>query len=119
MIRRSNPDLPVIFVSKPDSGDPERAERMEIIRRTYENAKNAGDHNVYFIDGETFFTGEEADVCTSDSTHPNDFGYWKMAKGMEPILREILRKIENRIQNNRIKSIKIAPEFPDTETPVH
>ncbi len=94
VVRAGNPTLPVVFVTKPDSGDPEREKRKAIIRATYEKAKAAGDEQVYFVDGENFFAGEEAaeDVCTSDGCHPNDFGYYKMAKGLEPVLREILKK---------------------------
>lgn len=92
VIRDKNPNLPVVFLSKPDSGDPERAERKEIIRQTYENAKAAGDQNVYFIDGETLIVGEEGDVGMADGTHPNDFGQLLMAKGIAPVLQEILDK---------------------------
>lgn len=90
-IREKNPNLPIIMLTKPDFDYDENAcKRREIIRKTFENAKNAGDKNVYFIDGESFFGKEERYLCTVDGCHPNDLGFYRMANAIEPVLSEIL-----------------------------
>ena len=67
IIRKVQPDLPVIFLSKCDfyKSNPKVAEsnvrRREIIRKTYQNALKNGDKKVYFVDGETLFGKEHAD----------------------------------------------------------
>lgn len=90
-IREKLPDLPVIFMSAPNYDHMSEADiRCEIIRNTYENAKNAGDRNVYFIDGRDFFGEDERQFCTTDTIHPNDFGFHRMARVIEPVLKDIL-----------------------------
>ncbi len=93
-IREKLPDLPVIMMSAPNYDHMTEAdERREIIRKTYENARNTGDENVYFIDGKDFFGAEERQFCTTDTTHPNDYGFHKMARVIEPVMKEILEKL--------------------------
>lgn len=92
IIREAQPELPVVMMSMPDfDRDPVNcAKRRDIIRRTYENAVAAGDKNVYFIDGETFFGDTDRDMCTVDGCHPNDIGFLRMADTVTPVLRGIL-----------------------------
>lgn len=93
-IREHKPDLPVLFMSTPNYDHmPEADERRRIIRTTYENALNSGDSNVYFIDGKDFFGDDERQFCTTDTVHPNDYGFHKMAKVIEPVMKEILEKL--------------------------
>ena len=61
-------------------------------KATYENAIKAGDKNVYFIDGETFFGETDRELCTLDRVHPNDLGFSKMASVVEPVIKSILEK---------------------------
>ena len=92
-IREKHPNLPVLMMTSPDFDyATDKAKRREIVRKTYENAKAAGDRNVYFIDGETFFGNKDRHSCTSDTCHPNDLGHYRMAEVIEPVLREILEK---------------------------
>ena len=91
-IREKNPDLPVVMVTKPvffhwDSVDA----CAEVIHATYQNAVDAGDKNVYFVDGREFF-GDKAPMCSCDDCHPNDLGFYMMAEKIEPIIRKILEK---------------------------
>lgn len=92
IIREAQRDLPVVIMSMPDfDRDPvNNAKRRDIIRRTYENAVAAGDKNVYFIDGETFFGDKDRDLCTVDGCHPNDIGFLRMADVVTSVLRGIL-----------------------------
>ena len=95
-IRKANPELPIVLVSKPDfkhidGMDDANYERKEIIRTTYNNAIAAGDKNIYFIDGETLFEGDDLDSCTVDGCHPNDLGFFRMAQKIGGLLGEIMR----------------------------
>ena len=90
-IREKNPELPVVILTKPDFDyDPQGAERRAVIYKTYENAVNSGDNNVYFIDGQTFFGDKDRHFCTCDCCHPNDLGFYRMAEKIEPVIKQIL-----------------------------
>ena len=92
IIREANPELPVLFLSRPCSEtDDDNRERFDIIRQTYENALDRGDRNVYLIDGATFFA-EASDLNdpTVDRVHPTDLGFYLMAKTIEPTLKTML-----------------------------
>jgi lysophospholipase L1-like esterase len=67
-------------------------ERREVIRRSYEKAISNGDKNVYFIDGETLFSGECIDACTVDNCHPNDLGHMRMGKRIGDVIEKVLCK---------------------------
>jgi len=97
IIREKHPDLPVIFMSMcniwPELRDKaleEDIERREIIRTTFRNAVNAGDRNVYFIDGETLFGKSCRTACTVDRCHPNDLGFYRMYEHVLPVLKTAL-----------------------------
>lgn len=87
-IREKNPDLPIIMLSKHDCWAPESAKRRDIIETTYKNAVSSGDKNVYFIDGADLLTFGDATV---DGCHPNDFGFYLMAKRIGDELEKILK----------------------------
>lgn len=90
-IREKHPLMPVLFLSRPNfrySGDGK--ERRAVVEQTYRNALNAGDKNVYYIDGEQLFGEEDWQLCTIDTTHPNDLGSYKMAKAILPVMKEML-----------------------------
>lgn len=92
-IREKNPALPVVIMTKPDFDyDSQNAERRAVIYNTYLNAKNSGDSNVYFIDGESFFGDVDRHACTCDCCHPNDLGFYRMAQVIEPVIKSILEK---------------------------
>lgn len=91
LVREKLPLLPVVLMSAPNYDSmPEADKRRDIIKKTYENAKKNGDNNIYFIDGKSFFGEEERQFCTTDTCHPNDLGFHRMARVIEPVLREIL-----------------------------
>lgn len=93
-VRQAYPKIPVIMLSRPDvDGDEEDSTlRRDIIRRTYDNAMRAGDKNVWFMDGGTFFGEEGRSECTVDGTHPNALGFMRMAEKIYPVLKEALEK---------------------------
>ena len=92
IVRKAHPDIPVIMITKPDvekdvSNVPAR---REAIFKTYQNALNAGDKNVRFIDGKNLFGEKDRDACTVDGCHPNDLGFYRMAEVIYPVLKEAL-----------------------------
>ncbi len=90
-IREANPDIPIIIMSKPDfEGHIDNKKRRDIVYKTYENAIKLHDNNVYFIDGEKMFGKEDRCYCTVDGCHPNDLGFYRMAKTIEPIMKTAL-----------------------------
>lgn len=95
IIREKQPELPIVLVSMISRTYPELDERKAFIRSQYEAMRTHGDKNIYFIDGQTMIGDTEWDVTTADVTHPNDFGFWRMAQGMEPVLRAIIEGKKN------------------------
>lgn len=92
IFREKNPRTPVVMISRPSFADtPDREARFEVIKKTYDNAKALGDENVYLLRGSDFFDGLSADY-TVDTVHPTDLGFMYMAKGIYPVLKEILDK---------------------------
>lgn len=95
IVRKAHPNLPIILISRPNvATNPNRAqERKDVIIETFRGAREAGDKNVYYIDGETFFLGKFENECTMDGVHPNDLGFTLMADGIEAVIRRALRNI--------------------------
>ena len=91
-IRRQNPGLPILILSKPDfdSHPADATARRAIIRQTWQNAVDAGDAHTVFIDGQTFFGDADRADCTVDGCHPNDLGFMRMAKTIYPVLRALV-----------------------------
>lgn len=93
-VRQKNPDLPIVMLGRPKYRLTEaEQQRLSVIRRTYENAVAAGDGHVYFMNGPDLMAIAENEG-TVDGTHPNDLGFYSMAKALEPLLAEILQKEE-------------------------
>ncbi len=93
-IRAAHPDIPYIMLSRPDftTHDIEdSAARRDVVIDTYRYARENGDKNVYYIDGEGIFRGPEEDSCTVDGSHPNDLGMMKMAEAIGRVLERALR----------------------------
>ncbi len=68
---------------------PDEVERLEIIRTTYKNAISSGDKNVYLMEGSQLMAIASVEG-TVDGIHPNDFGFYSMAKALKPLLEQIL-----------------------------
>ncbi len=93
MMREAKPTLPIVMMTAPNYEHMDEAdERRAIIKATYDNAVKAGDSNVRFVDGKDFFGTEDRETCTVDCCHPNDLGFYRMAKTVYPVLKEILEK---------------------------
>lgn len=93
IIRRKNPKLPVIIMSKCDFwGSQAEKDRRDVIRQTYEDAVRAGDKKVWYIDGETLFGLDDREACTVDRCHPNDLGFYRMFRTILPTLEKVLQE---------------------------
>ncbi len=94
-IRKANPELPIIFITKPDAyrhTEEFSLARKDIIMRNYLTARENGDKNVYFIDGNAFFIGGDRMDYTVDGCHPNDAGAKRMADYIGTVVGELLKK---------------------------
>lgn len=90
-IREKHRELPILLLSKPDFDYAvDGAERRSVIEETYRNAVAAGDKNVYYIDGESFFGDTDRHLCTADTIHPNALGFYRMAGVIEPAVKKML-----------------------------
>ena len=88
--RRRKKDVPIVFMSVPCFDNyPDTEDRREILRQSFVKAREQGDCNVYFIDGETLFGTEDRGICTVEGIHPNDLGFYRIAK----VIHELYQKI--------------------------
>ena len=96
IFRKLQPDTPILMISMPDCDRiPEQAkEREAIIRKSYRKAKAHGDTNVYFLSGKTLFGKEDRVNCTVDRVHPNDLGFYRMAKKIYQKMKQIDKKFQ-------------------------
>lgn len=102
VIREAHPDLPYVMITRPDvltheytvlqSGKPDNGcvARRDVIYESYRKAIERGDRHVYFLDGDSFFSGEYQDCASVDATHPNDYGMVRMADKIAGMLNNIL-----------------------------
>jgi hypothetical protein len=86
-IREKHPELPIIFMSRPSSNVKAR---IEILMRTYNNALARGDKHVYVVEG----TMLNQKGGTVDGCHPNDLGFYYMARDLKPVLKKALEESE-------------------------
>jgi lysophospholipase L1-like esterase len=92
-IRKANPSTPIIMMTRPRPYlTDDEAQRRMVVKTTYENAIKNGDKNVYFIDGTSFFDGNDSELCFVDALHPNDLGFFKMATRIEPLIKSLLEE---------------------------
>ena len=81
--RSKRRNVPVVFMSVPCfDGFPQVVARREVIKKSYRTARENGDENVYFIDGEKLFGVRDREICTVEGIHPNDLGFYRMAEGI-------------------------------------
>jgi lysophospholipase L1-like esterase len=93
-IRKAQSNVPIVFMTRPNFLYDTKAcqPRREVIYNNYLKAKSAGDENVWFINGESLLGKTDWDMCTVDNCHPNDLGFYRMAKKVYPVLKKILRE---------------------------
>lgn len=91
-IRAKHPNAAYIMLTKPilhhNLKTEENQRRREIIYKTYKNAMQNGDKNVYIIDGFEIFSSFESGDCSGDNVHPNDMGATVLAGNIIKIIKE-------------------------------
>lgn len=96
IIRKKNPDLPIIMMTMPYSlfsFDGQAKERRDIIFESYQKALANGDKNVYFVDEGSSFERFGGEIGTVDLIHPNDLGFACMADSLEELIKEIYKLV--------------------------
>lgn len=99
ILREHDKDLPILIISKiryagelHNPASLESAEAREQFQADFVRMRRAaGDANLHFLGGGTLL-GARADECTVDGVHPTDLGFMKMADGIEPAIRAILKQ---------------------------
>ena len=96
--RAKHPDTPVLFMSRPNRSTEGSVlyRRMKIVEKTYKNALERGDENVWFIPGNDLLDPEIETNYNVDGSHPNDLGFFSMAKAIKPVLEEMIAKVKAR-----------------------
>lgn len=94
--REFHPFVPIIVMSRiPYASDINKERHIEFMKRrdhsifTVGKLQREGDQRITFMDG-SILLGERWHECTVDGVHPNDFGFMKMADGIESVLRSCL-----------------------------
>ena len=98
IIRKKNPNVPYIMITRPCfwtriTEQEDILQRRDVVMSSYLKARAAGDKNVYFIDGISFFAGPHQYEMTVDSIHPSDTGFLRMAEQIGCVIK---RALENR-----------------------
>lgn len=91
-VREKHPNIPIIIMTRPKYYLSDvLVERNHIIRQTFENAKAAGDKNVYFIDGRELLLPTALECSLVDNTHPTDLGFFGMYSRLLPLMRTLIK----------------------------
>lgn len=86
--RKARPHTPMLFISRPDMMRyADGQARKNVIYSTYLKAKRAGDNNVYFLSGKSFYGNKACWNFAVDGCHPTDYGFAMMA---DKIYKKIL-----------------------------
>lgn len=92
-ILKEHPHLPVLAISRPNPEHLTEAceceERRDIVRETVQKYREEG-YDVHFLDGRDVFGEENRECCTVDGIHPNDLGFYRMAKTVQKYVKELL-----------------------------
>ena len=90
-VRSSNPESPLIFLSRLSGGVSisleEAEQRQAIIEETLRTARTEGDKGVYYISG-GFVPFEQRAAFLQDDRHPNDAGMRLLADKIKAIIQE-------------------------------
>lgn len=98
-IRKNHPITPIVIVSRikylfddlnKDTLGVRRNE-LRLYQKNLVKSLSKKDNHIYYINGSTLL-GKKYDEFTIDSIHPNDIGFWMIAKGMEKNIKKILKR---------------------------
>lgn len=102
VLRAAHPATPILVISKvryayesldrvrgEDRRPDNLVEARDVQKELVELRRKNGDANIHFLDGAGLL-GEDWDECSVDGGHQTDFGFYRMAKSIAPVIREIL-----------------------------
>ncbi len=94
IIREKNPELPIIMCTMPsyDLEGGAALPRRDVILESYRKALESGDRHVGLVDSKEAYPTFNADGCTVDRVHPNDFGFYRMSEAIGAKIAEFLGK---------------------------
>lgn len=92
ILRKGLPNTPIIMMSRPNYSSliKDDEARRKVVKASYNKAKKDGDSLVSFVDGRYLFGKDERESCTLDGTHPNDLGFYRMARKLYPTIKKYL-----------------------------
>lgn len=102
VLRDAHPDVPVIFVEKPNyptelsdnSVREETAARNNAQRALYEKLRKAGEKRIWYVPADNLL--DAAGEGTVDGTHFTDLGVTYYAAALLPVIRKALKSSPNR-----------------------
>lgn len=97
-IRAQHPTAPIVVMTLLHTSRENRIpslgvewpERRQFIEKVVRDRIKAGDQNLYLVDGATLL-GSTPDDAFVDGGHPNDLGFYWMAEGLIPTMRQALK----------------------------
>jgi hypothetical protein len=97
IIRAKHPATPIIIPGpyyNPSENTNSRAGGYQIEKRKHAPSfvaerRAAGDANIHYVDGFSLISPAQADAL-ADARHPNSYGMFLYARGLEPLLRKVL-----------------------------
>lgn len=100
ILREAQPETPMLLVSRirtaseatSESARRDRGERLAMQKRLVEELRAAGESRLHFCDGGGLLGDDDYEECTVDGSHPTDLGFLRMARGLEPVIREVLAR---------------------------
>jgi lysophospholipase L1-like esterase len=98
ILRERHDAAPILVLSRigfahdllQDEQRRERECRRDVQARFVAGAKAVGDCNIHFLDGSAIL-GDDFQECTVDGVHPTDLGFDRIARGLEPVIRGLVR----------------------------
>lgn len=91
IIRKKNPDIPVVLMTMPFSSDEAAMNRRKkIILDTYNTLVSRGDKNIYYIDCDAAARALAGDAGSVDNCHPNDIGFLAMANACSEVFKKFM-----------------------------
>ena len=98
-LREKHPKVPVILTTRPDVYRVENKPCLDLDvwnRKAYKTLKKQGYKNVYYINVHDLYGKVDGFLCSVDCAHPNDLGFYQMAKTFYPIFKKSLKKQNKR-----------------------
>ena len=94
-LRAKQPHVPVVLTTRPDVYKTDNSAQFDLDAsnyKAYKTLKKQGYKNVYYVNVKDLFGKVDGYSCTVDTTHPNDLGFYQMAKVLYPIFKKALKK---------------------------